>query len=496
MKTIITLVLASLCSYYSFGQVGTVFTSGQLNFRITAATTVEVAPNPNFTGGVSIPSTLLYNSVNFNVTAIGVDAFSNCTALTSVTMPSTVTTIGNFAFKGCAGLTSISIPNTVKFIGSSAFEKCTGLTSVILLNSVTSIGNYVFALCERLRSVTISSSLTSIGDYAFYSCTGLTSITVNWTTPLSINSSVFDKISLPNIKLNVPLGTQELYKTANIWKEFGSFREQVYLPLPNETFTVNGINYVVTKANLPYEVAVGSNPKFVGAANIPDTVTTDGSSFAVTSISSNAFYLSTGLTAITIPPSVTSIEDSAFSNCYFLNSVIISDSVIRIGGSAFYRCESLTSINIPSSVNSIGSLVFTRSGIIKVTVNWVNPLSIVQDVFYDIAPMYMTLQVPAGTENLYKMARVWKEFNIQTTLGLNSISTNNGQLFYPNPAQSQINFYQEMLSLEIFDNLGRKVKLFQNPTRSFDVSTLPKGVYILQGKTTERKASVQKMVKL
>ena len=74
------------------------------------------------------------------VTSIGNDAFSDCTSLTSVTIPDSVTSIGNYAFYECSSLTSVTIPNSVISIGNYAFRSCTSLTSVTIPDSVTSIG--------------------------------------------------------------------------------------------------------------------------------------------------------------------------------------------------------------------------------------------------------------------------------------------------------------------------------------------------------------------
>ncbi|MBR2646726.1 MAG: leucine-rich repeat domain-containing protein [Clostridia bacterium] len=49
-----------------------------------------------------------------SVTSIGDWSFSNCTSLTSVTIPDSVTSIGDYAFFGCTGLTSIEFKGTVE----------------------------------------------------------------------------------------------------------------------------------------------------------------------------------------------------------------------------------------------------------------------------------------------------------------------------------------------------------------------------------------------
>ena len=98
---------------------------------------------------------------------LGDYAFSGCSGLTSLTLPSSVTSIGRGAFHGCWKLTSLTIPSGVTSIGYSAFRGCSGLTSLTIPSGVTSIGNYAFYGCSGLTSLTIPSGVTSIGDYAF-----------------------------------------------------------------------------------------------------------------------------------------------------------------------------------------------------------------------------------------------------------------------------------------------------------------------------------------
>ena len=112
------------------------------------------------------------------VTEIGGSAFSGCTGLTSITIPSSVTKIENYAFCGCTGLTSITIPDSVTEIGDCTFFGCTGLTSITIPDSVTKIGDDAFYGCTGLTSITIPDSVTEIGRYTFSGCTGLTSITI------------------------------------------------------------------------------------------------------------------------------------------------------------------------------------------------------------------------------------------------------------------------------------------------------------------------------
>ena len=265
------MALTSTAWAYDFSAVAP---SGQtLYYSISTSTTVSLTC-PNYsadeyyynytrpTGDLTIPSTVTYNGTTYSVTTIGNSALSNCSGLTSVTIPNSVTSIGSYAFSGCIGLTSVTIPNSVTSIeggsfrycsgltsvtignsvttigdfafqecsgltsvtignsvtsiGSNTFQNCIGLTSVTIPNSVTSIGNYAFGNCAGLTSVAIPNSVTSIGNYAFYNCTGLTSVTI----PNSVTSigthAFYECISLMSVYLNsVPLILSETFTTIN-----------------------------------------------------------------------------------------------------------------------------------------------------------------------------------------------------------------------------------------------------------------------------------------
>lgn len=202
-----------------------------------------------------------------NVTSLGYYAFQYCASLPSVDMPS-VTSIGNSAFGACAALTSVPMPN-VTSINYSAFESCKSLTSVDMPNvttissqafyycsaltaasmpNVTSIGEYAFGYCSELPSVDMP-KVTSIGDAAFYKCTALTSLTISSTCTsigkyaLECGSSTnkctftFEGTTPPTIyagtfyasninKIIVPVGCGETYKTATNWTTFADYIEE------------------------------------------------------------------------------------------------------------------------------------------------------------------------------------------------------------------------------------------------------------------------------
>ena len=143
--------------------------------------------------------------------------------------------IGNYAFSDCSGLTSLILPSNVTSIGYSAFYGCIRLTSLTLPSSVTEIGESAFEGCIRLASLTLPSSVTSIGKSAFEGCSGLTSIYVSWESPLSIDASTFKDANTGKCILYVPKGTYDDYWLSN-WGIFENIVE----------YDATGIDHITT----------------------------------------------------------------------------------------------------------------------------------------------------------------------------------------------------------------------------------------------------------
>ena len=120
-------------------------------------------------------------------------------------------------------------------IGNYAFSDCSGLISLILPSSVTEIGESAFEGCSSLFGLTLPSSVTSIGKSAFEGCSGLTSIYVSWESPLSIDASTFKDANTGKCILYVPKGTYDDYWLSN-WGIFENIVE----------YDATGIDHITT----------------------------------------------------------------------------------------------------------------------------------------------------------------------------------------------------------------------------------------------------------
>ena len=101
---------------------------------------------------------------------------------------------------------------------------------------------------------------------------------------------------------------------------------------------------------------------------IPEQVTFDGKSYAVTHIGNSTFRNCATLTSVTIPKSVTEIGDDAFTDCTGLTSITIPNSVKQIGLNAFKGCTNLVSIDVEPTNTTFDSRA-NCNAIIETTAN-------------------------------------------------------------------------------------------------------------------------------
>ena len=450
------------------------FTQGALSYECTSGTEVKMTACDNSLTSVTIPATVTDNNVTYTVTAIAADAFSGCTALTTVIMePTTPPTLGNDAFANCNELANIYVPagtsgayktawadyaskiedygtcgtnvywsynstsHKLTIFGTGAmadysysnrpwFSFRTDITTVDIRNGVTTIGEDAFDGCNALTNISIPTSVTSIGDYAFSNCYSLSSIELP-TSLTSICKGTFDTCkSLTSI--TIPAGVTSIDDQAFEW-----CTALTSIDLPASVTSIGYYAFSLCTA--------------LSSIELPTSLTT---------ICEKAFEACTSLTSIVIPASVTRIDSQAFAHCFGLgsisvaegntvydsrngcNAIIIKESnklllgckntviptgVTSIGKEAFYKCTGLTSITIPESVTSIGNYAFSGcTALTTVFMEPTTPPTLGNDVFDDCDAL-ANIYVPAGTTETYKTTGNWATYKdiIQTggTCGTN-----------------------------------------------------------------------------
>ena len=188
---------------------------------------------PTDPGEDPVPNLTTIDLSNTKVESIGESAFSFCSKLTTITLPSTLTTIGNYAFFYCSSLASFSVPGSVETIGSMVFDYCS-IPTFTFEASIAEITCSAAIPCNNLylgrditftesgflgvSALTIGTNVTSIGSLFFYS--DITSVTVPWNSPITIADDAFSDDTYADATLWIPGGTKATYEAANGWKKF------------------------------------------------------------------------------------------------------------------------------------------------------------------------------------------------------------------------------------------------------------------------------------
>lgn len=262
------------------------------------------------------------------VTTIGQKAFYNCTALTSITIPSGVTSILGQAFYGCTSLSGITIPEEVTIMAETVFAGCTSLPVVdgvryadtflvgVVDTTISScnikegtrwIGYKAFRNCTALTNIAIPSGVTLIGSQAFEDCTSLASVTI------------------PN-------------SVENIWDyAFYNCKSLQNVVIPNSVRTIGTNAFART---------------LLTSIVVPDSVT---------SLDEGVFASCYSLESATIGNGITSLPNRTFDGCNSLVDVQLPEGLVTIGEYAFFGCSFLKKITIPSSVTSIEHGAFWNS---------------------------------------------------------------------------------------------------------------------------------------
>ena len=414
------------------------------NVLVTTPTNqVEVVAGENkYSGDITIPTTTIFNGQKCDVVGIAEEAFYDCSALISITIPNSMKHIGEYAFRGCNALEKTNfmgdiadwcdikfggayanpisasynfylndsevkdlvIPNTVDSIHAYAFDCGNSITSVALPNSVVYIGEGAFYR-TYINEIIIPKSVTSIEERVLSGCNALTSIIVEDGNP------VYD--SRDNSNAIIETNSNTLIAGC------------ATTDIPNTIMHIG-----------PYAFSYLSSLK---AVEIPNSVVTIGDF---------AFYACSSLKSITIPNSVSHIGDWALYACYSLNSIVVEEGnsvydsrnncnaiietatnslivacqntvipegVTNIGVDAFFNCDALinsnalTSIVLPNTIESIEAFAFSMcSSLNTIYCYAITPPTTNQYAFDNYNA---TLYVPCESLEAYKAHEVWGRFN-------------------------------------------------------------------------------------
>lgn len=427
------------------------FDAESYSFKTLTSSTVAVTASSTYeySGVLTIPSTVTYEGQTYAVTEIDRLAFRNCHGLTEITLPSSVASIGQMAFDGCTSLSKIAMPG-VTSIRDCAFQN-TAIAEITLPECLTSMFNAVFYGCKDLKKIHIPASLTYLGNNSpCIGCTSLTEITVSEENPnyKSIDGALYSKDGLALIAYPCGRATVTIVDgTEKIGRQ--SFMGNPHITsvlLPASVSSIEPFAFQYCSSLVEFEVAA-DNYEFTAEDGLlyygnvlklcPPARTSATVKEGTKEIADQAFYECRSLTFITLPASLyeiggqafgyctaleaielpemlTIIEMNAFGDCTSLKSIVIPNKVASLPNDLFLRCTSLESVTIGGGVAYIGTAVFSKCDNLRI-LNVKSPTppevnidfrGFVPENVYNLAQ----LNVPLNSVAEYKATTPWSNF--------------------------------------------------------------------------------------
>lgn len=270
------------------------------------------------------------------------------------TLPTTASDNEEYTYSGTTNLKKIVIPYTLETIGVGAFTNCTAITTLTLEEAPAQITpslvikQEAFAGCSKITTVTLPSHLKTLEKYAFSGATTLTTVTVNTVSGAELQLGAFEeKLSGNYYVTKVNIG--QYTDVFDINGVFGGTKITAVNVNKNNPYisSVDGVLFDRDATKLLFYPA-GRYGSYV----IPETVT---------EIAAGVFSGKDNITKITIGKNIERIGDNAFANCKLLVDVVFEENGtanLAIGGRAFAGCTSLDGINLPARTYHIGSEAF------------------------------------------------------------------------------------------------------------------------------------------
>ena len=299
----------------------------------------------------AIGNYLFYNSATLETivfegdpVAVGLRSFQDCKMLATVGNGK-VKSVDNHSFAGCTSLKSIEITDD-DIIGPNAFQDCSALESVTFPSSLTAITNTAFANCTALKAVSFPANVETINPFAFRGCTALEKVTFGKNIR-TIQSSAFGNCTA--LKQVTFMGSKDLLSakytaTDNLATRF-PYAETITLRLITSIgdYAFAGSSALKTIDNNSSVESIGTGA-FANCTNLSSILQT-----YLLTIGANAFENCQSLTEFYVSDNITELQANTFKGCTGLKIMTLGTRLATIDKSAVEGCTSLTDLRILST---------------------------------------------------------------------------------------------------------------------------------------------------
>lgn len=295
------------------------FSADGLNYEICSSATGEcilvgVVGDMDYTGkSIVIPSHVTFGEEEFDVSAIGPEAFSGLD-ISSIEVPSSVREIGAWAFYLCRRLREVKLEEGLLSIGDFCFQDNSALLEIDIPSTVEDVGKGSFRGCMSLRSVSLPPSIDYLPEYTFMDCGKLVDI-----------------------------------DTQGIISEVGAFCFDNCASLGYFDFST--LDRIGERA-------------FSGCKSLQEVILKSDLSV----VPEGSFEHCESLRTVVTGPRVLKMEDFCFAGCTLLRQLEIGISVETIGSDAFANCNSLRDIYVVNDASpAINVTTFPSSAYLMAT---------------------------------------------------------------------------------------------------------------------------------
>lgn len=308
------------------------------------------------------------------IQVIGKKAFSGCSSLQTIQLPTSLWQLKEGAFSRCIQLERVEflshntklqriesttfadcpllkqiipcVPSSVTIIEEGAFQNCSSLQAIEWINKSSSsssmslssspslerIESRAFFACTSLRHLTIPPSVQVIGKRAFSHCSSLESITF-FTAPSSTTTATLSSL-------------REIGKQA--FRGCKSLRKHIHLPM-----SISKLDDGVFEDCSGLESISFVTPLTTTTNMAKTDVTTDDTPMMLRVIGKVAFRRCSSLHTIQFSKNgndddIIGMDDNSCCSC----------TIEKLDAGAFQNCISLSTIDLPTSIREISSHVF------------------------------------------------------------------------------------------------------------------------------------------
>ena len=171
---------------------------------------------------------------NFEIVAVGEEAFFGNTFLEKVIIPHGFESIMTWAFRDCSNLKEVVLPDGLKRIFPYAFENCENLEKIALPSTLTKLGHGSFMRCISIKKIIIPENVDYIEENPFVGCLSLEEIKVDNKNPnfVSCDNCVIEPKS-KTLRIGCKNSIIPNYIVTISEKAFGEHNEIKQLLIPN-----------------------------------------------------------------------------------------------------------------------------------------------------------------------------------------------------------------------------------------------------------------------